>query len=137
MIRVILTASAAAFLWACGDSATFQTTAKSDGLVANAVIDIAPSDFQSGTIRYSGTVSIQNTSNQAQSYSNTWLWLNRENGPEARAWLGNLTSHYIDEATVELVPGEDLELPVYWVFDKVDGATLFDGTVALELRPNE
>lgn len=130
-LRAVL---ATLLLASCVPPVDFEFEAKSEHLSAKATITEIEWDFRDGFTKLSGNVAISNTSAQRQNYSNMWLWLRSGDEVRERAWLNNLTSHYIDEGEVEIEAGDTLELEVYWVFPESEIEELGDEAFALEIR---
>lgn len=84
--------------------------------------------------KYYADVSISNTTDHSQPYSNMWLWLKSGDTLRARAFLDSLASHQIDTGTVEVAAEEVLDLKVYWVFSVGDLEVPSDDLFALELN---
>ena len=133
LLRIIL---ATLLLASCAQSVDFEFEAESENLSAKAAITKISfaRRFEDGFAKFSGNVTIKNTSLQPQGYSNMWLWLRSGEKVQARAWLDNWTSHYIDEGEVEIEPGDAIELSVYWVLPESEVEKFGGNTFVLEIR---
>ena len=130
LARIILVSL---FLHACAEPETVVLEARSNHIIARATIALRTSDFREGFVRVSGNLIIQNTSEETQKYSNRWLWLSIGDGYRARTYLGNLTSHYIDEGPIDIVGNDSLDVPAYWVFPDLLTDPIDSESVSLEL----
>lgn len=111
MISLSRTALVTLLLVSCAQSVDFEFEAKSEDLSAKATITEIEVNFKDGYTKLSGNVVIKNTSLLSQNYSNMRLRLQSGGKIQERAYLDNLTSHYIDFDVVEIQPGETIELP--------------------------
>jgi len=103
-------------LHACAKPENVVLEARSGDLLVQATIELRTSVVREGFVRISGSSIIRNSSQEVREYSNEWLWLSVGNDYRARAYLGNLTSHRIDEGAIDVAANETFEIPTYWVF---------------------
>ena len=134
MIRLLRIALAILLLASCSQSVDIELEASSDNLSANATITEIEAAREDGSTKLSGNVAIKNTSLLPQNYSNKWLLLQSDGQVRERAYLDNLTSHYIDHDVVEILPGDTIELPVYWVFPDSEVEQIDGSAFILEIR---
>ena len=127
--------SLCALISACETEISIELEVLSSSLHVKANITSIDSDFADGKTAYRATVTITNTTEEPQDYSNRWLWLESGTALSARAYLDSLASHQIDTGPVELGPNENLNLEIYWVFpsSKLDESS--DEPFRLVLRP--
>ena len=136
MTRNLAILVAAFFLTSCAQPLDLEFHAESEHLKVRAIITESETEFRDGFTKLSGTAVIHNPTSQAQQYSNMWLQLRSAGGMQERAYLDNLTSHHIDSGTVEIEPGDTIEIPVYWVFPDAEIEQLRNGGFVLEVRPS-
>ncbi len=113
MISLLRISLAILLLASCSQSVNIELEAGSENLSANATITEIEAAREDGFTKLSGNVAIKNKSLLPQDYSNKWLWLQSGGQVQERAYLDNLTSHYIDHDVVEILPGDTIELSVY------------------------
>jgi len=121
----------------CVPPVDYQFEAESENLSAQATVTHVEYDFMDGRAKLSGNVTIENTSSQPQKYSNMWLWLESGETARARAFLDNLTSHYMDDGVVEIQPDDSIELAVYWAFPESEIENFGDGSFVLNIRSSD
>ena len=136
MTRILGMVLATLFLASCAQPLDIEFDAKSEHLTAKATISELETDFKDGFAKLSGTAVIHNTTLQSQEYSNMWLLLGSTDGVMERAYLDNLTSHFIDTGTVEIEAGDTIEMSVYWVVPDAEIEHLKSGGFVLEIRPD-
>jgi hypothetical protein len=128
---------AATLVASCAPQFDFEFEAESENLSAKGTIIEMEFDFQDGLTKLSGDVVIENMSSQPQQYSNMRLWLQSGEHVRARAFLDSLASHHIDTGTVEIAPGDRLELAVYWAFPDSEIEKLGSDAFVLKIQSSD
>ncbi|HNP36026.1 MAG TPA: hypothetical protein PKK10_09255 [Woeseiaceae bacterium] len=131
--QVLILALALPVLAGCPDSAIYVTKEIAPGMLIDAKIDTSARRFRAGEVKVAGTILIENRLDEAIRYSNERLWLNVNNELSRRTHVDSLASHAVDVGFVEIPPGENLYLSVYWVLPEEIGRSLDERSVDLEL----
>lgn len=124
-----------ALISACEPDVSIELQAQASSLEARATITTVEFDASEKTVKYFADVSISNTSDVVQPYSNKWLRLESADTESARAYLDSVASHHIDVDTVDLAPNESLDLKVYWVIPSAELEETSSEPFVLALRP--
>ena len=121
-------------LSACAPDVSIELEARTSSLQVSATITSVKFDFEESTATYFADVSISNTTENIQLYSNKWLWLESGGSLKARAYLDSIASHQVDVDPIELDPNETQDLNVYWVFPSSDLEETSDEPFVVEIQ---
>jgi hypothetical protein len=133
MLRNIALIIVLPILTACPDTAIYVTQEIAPGMIVDAKIDTSVQRFRPGEVKVRGDIVVENSSDQTFLYSNSRLWLSVDQGGSRRTYLDSIASHAVDSGFVEILPGDNLRLSVYWVLPESIGRSLDERNVALEL----
>ena len=114
------------------EESTFHEHLEIAQLVVDAEINSSVRRFRPGEVKVRGDIVVANSSQQTINYSNERLWLSVAQVGSRRTYVDNVASHVVDHGFVEILPGDEMQLSVYWVFPDTIDSPLTENSVKLE-----
>ncbi len=133
MFRSIALIIVLPILTACPDSAIYVIQEVAPGMIVDAKIDTSVQRFRPGEVKVRGNIVVENSSHGTIRHVNSRLWLSVDQEGSSRTYLDSITSHAVDSGFVDILPGDNLQLSVYWVLPESIGKSLDGRNVTLEL----
>ena len=112
-----------------------HVASQSGVLFAEAKVSLKPNTRMAGFITLFGNISVTNTGDTTQWYSNQSLHLILNHEFEARAYTDSVASHAVDFSSIEISPHTTYTSKVYWVFNANNFPK--EPSIHLELGPSK